>query len=282
MLAAAGVMAGIDTAEAKLIRDGTNAIYELADVVARIGRVGGERGARTSVTAARWLAASDVPVVRPLTTVEQPMLVDGRPVTWWRRLPQHRHATPAELGAILRELHALPQPASAWVPELDPLEGIEARICAAHVSRDDHRWLHEHAAELLAQYTDLPSGLPPRVIHGDAWQGNVVVPDGGGPTLLDLDHVSFGPPEWDLVPLAVDHTDFARISMEDYQGFVNAYGHDVTRWAGYDTLAAIRELRWTAFALSKAGTGGAAAREAEHRIACLRGRIPRPWTWSAF
>lgn len=156
------------------------------------------------------------------------------------------------------------------------------RVDHAHLSKDDRGWLAEHLSALRVDYADLPAGLPRRVIHGDAWQGNVIVPDGGEPTLLDLDHVSVGPPEWDLVPLAVDHTDFARISTVDYGAFVDAYGSDVTSWAGYRTLAAIRELRWTVFALSKADTGSAAAGEAEHRISCLRGQIPRPWTWAAF
>jgi aminoglycoside phosphotransferase (APT) family kinase protein len=93
------------------------------------------------------------------------------------------------------------------------------------------------------------------VVHGDAWQGNVAVPlNGGRPILLDLDRIGFGPPEWDLVPVAVDHTDFARINTADYQRFVDALcGVDVTASPILATLAAITQLRWTAFVISKAG-----------------------------
>lgn len=282
-LTAAGQVAGVDTSGAALIRDGGNVLYRLnGGVVARIGREGGVHVARTSVHVARWLAAHDVRVVTPLAGLDQPTVVDGRPVTWWVQLPAHRHATPAELGAILCQLHSVVPPNPNCAGDLDPFDGIADRIAnAPQLTAEDRSWLTEHLSRLHADYAALPPGLTRRMIHGDAWQGNVVVPDGGAPTVLDFDHAGVGPPEWDLVPLAVDHTDFARISTAEYQSFVDAYGYDVTTWPGYRVLAAIRELRWTAFALGKAGASRAAATEAHHRIACLRGRIPRPWTWAA-
>lgn len=101
--------------------------------------------------------------------------------------------------------------------------------------------------------------------------------------LLDLDHVGIGLREWDLVSLAVDYTDFARLTDSDYQAFVDAYGgYDMTAWSGYRTLATIRELRWTAFVLGKAKTSTEAAQQVRHRVACLRGEIERPRSWSAF
>lgn len=47
-------------------------------------------------------------------------------------------------------------------------------------------------------------------------------------------------------------------------------------------LAAIRALRWVCFVLSKADTNRDAARETQRRLACLRGEVPLPWSWSAF
>ncbi|MFD2398515.1 phosphotransferase family protein [Prauserella oleivorans] len=149
---------------------------------------------------------------------------------------------------------------------------------------DDRAWLRDLAEQLRSEYLVLVPGLPRCVIHGDAWQGNVVAPRAGGaPVLLDLDHVGIGPPEWDLVSLAVDYTDFARITDSDYQAFVDAYGgYDMTAGPGYRTLATIRELRWTAFVLGKAATSPEAYEQVRHRVACLRGEIERPWSWSAF
>jgi aminoglycoside phosphotransferase (APT) family kinase protein len=120
------------------------------------------------------------------------------------------------------------------------------------------------------------------VIHGDAWQGNVAVSGSGTSTLLDLEHVSIGHRQWDLVPLAVDYVDFARLTADDYETFVRSYGHDVTGEPEFRLLADIQELRWVGFVLSKAGANPAASREARHRVACLRGDVPKPWTWAAF
>ena len=81
---------------------------------------------------------------------------------------------------------------------------------------------------------------------------------------------------------AVDHTDFARLDASVYAAFVTAYGgYDVTDLAAYRVLADIQELRWVGFALSKSPTSTAAANELRHRIACIKGEVPRPWTWTA-
>jgi hypothetical protein len=45
-------------------------------------------------------------------------------------------------------------------------------------------------------------------------------------------------------------------------------------------VADIYELRWVCFALSRAESDSNTRTEADHRIACLRGEIPRPWTWN--
>ncbi|MGH3621974.1 MAG: phosphotransferase enzyme family protein [Sciscionella sp.] len=299
VLAAAGRKAGVPTAEATLIRDGTNVIYQMpAGVVARVGPPSSQLVAARQIQAWRWLADAGIPVVRAVDNIDQPTVVvravdnidqptvvGNRPVTWWVQLPDHRHATPAELGAILGRLHALDVPESPSFPVVDPFEGLHESIeGGTALPEDDLVWLRALARRLRSEYLALAPGLPRCVIHGDAWQGNVVVPRAGGaPVLLDLDHVGIGPREWDLVSLAVDYTDFARITDLDYQAFVDAYGgYDMTAWPGYRTLATIRELRWTAFVLGKAKANPKAAEQVRHRVACLRGEIERPWSWSAF
>jgi hypothetical protein len=63
---------------------------------------------------------------------------------------------------------------------------------------------------------------------------------------------------------------------------VSAYGLDVTATPEYRLLADIQELRWTAYVIGKAAHDDAAAGEVAHRLACLRGEIPRPWTWNPY
>jgi hypothetical protein len=83
------------------------------------------------------------------------------------------------------------------------------------------------------------------------------------------------------VPIAVDFADFARLTSTEYSSFVSAYGADVTGEPAFRLYADVQELRWLCFALSKAAVSKAAAAEAQHRIACLRGDVPRPWRWTA-
>lgn len=285
ILAAAGRLAGVDVRGAELIRDGSNVLYRTTQgAVARIGKPGSKDVAELEVRVARWLTEVGLPVVQPLPAISQPTLVQERPVTWWVLLPEHRSATPAELGGVLRKLHALPVPATLRLPHFDPFTGLTQRISETpDVSDDDQVWLAHHLAELRERYDGLALGEPTQVIHGDAWQGNVAVLASGEAVLLDLEKASIGHVEWDLVQLAVDRTDFARLTAEEYQSFVTAYGgYDVTSSSAYRVLADIQELRWVCFVLSKSGRSSNAAEETRHRIACLKGELPRPWKWRAF
>lgn len=164
---------------------------------------------------------------------------------------------------------------------LAPFTRLAQRIAAATLSTTDRSWLREHLTELQHRYTTLPEGIPLRVIHGDAWIGNVVTTDDGQTVLLDLERCSFGPPEWDLVSTAIKHTSFAWVSTEDYQHFCGRYGHDVTTWPGFELLRDIRELRMTCYLAQHAAEHPHARSEAELRVACLRGKHgPRPWNWT--
>jgi len=284
VLVAAADQSGVPADGATLIRDGSNTLYSLPDgVVARVSRPGGRAVAEREVRIAWWLADSGVPVVRPLLET-QPAVIGDRAVTWWEQFPPHREASPAELGAVLRQLHALPVPGDLGLAEFDPFDELTSNIAVAGnwLSTKDRAWLQDLIRRLRADYAHLPAWRPSCVLHGDAWQGNVAVPEHGPPVLLDLEQVGIGDPVWDLAPLAVDYADFSRVSTEEYGTFTDAYGADITTWSGFRTVATICELRWTAFVLSKADGANRATTEAHHRVACLRGEVARPWSWSAF
>jgi hypothetical protein len=285
VLREAARIVGLDADQAELIRDGSHTMYRLpGDVVARVGRSGTGVVARREIEVSLWLTASGLPATQPVPELRQPTMVCDRPVTWWRLLSEHRPASPSELGSVLRALHALAIPTSVALPTADPFEGLGERVGEArNLGLDDQSWLVRHLDRLRSDYDRLALDKPRHVIHGDAWQGNVAVPASGIPILLDLEDVAIGRPEWDLVQLAVDYTDFARLNEQDYRGFVDAYGgYDITSTASFRVWADIQELRWTCFAISKSSNDPTAADEARHRIACLRGKVPRPWTWNAF
>ncbi|WP_338144183.1 phosphotransferase family protein [Nocardioides turkmenicus] len=239
--------------------------------------------AKRQVQIASWLSANGIEANLPIDGLD-PVTVDNRPVTWWMPIAGHRHATPAELGAVLHKLHNLPAPATIALPNLDMVSYLTERLeSASGISRVDRNWLQDRLVWLSAELATTEVFQSQRVVHGDAWQGNLVVPANGAPILLDFDHVSIGHPDWDLIPLAVDHEDFARIGSTDYGAFVTAYGgYDVRETAWFRALADLQELRWTAFVAVKAAHNADAAAEAAQRLACLRGEVPRPWRWTAF
>lgn len=99
-------------ADAALLSLGENAVFALGGngPVVRVGRSAEllERAER-ELRVAQWLAAEGVPAVRAAEPVAT--LVDGHPVTYWRRLPEAvRPAGPGDLAALLKLVHALPEP----------------------------------------------------------------------------------------------------------------------------------------------------------------------------
>lgn len=285
VLAAAAHTAGIDSAGATLIRDGSNVLYRLAgNTVTRIGPSGSREVAEREIGVSRWLANVGVPGVHALPDLPQPTMVGDCPVTWWQYLAKSRDGTTAELAALLRALHDAPAPEALGLPYHDPFAGIVGRIDAAtHVGEEDRDWLRQQLDRLQEMYRQRHRAGGGGVIHGDAGQGNVVVTTAGQAVLIDFEHVSYGDSEWDLIPVGVDYVDFVRLDADDYRAFVDAYcGYDVTTAPGFRLLADIQELRWVCFAFGKAEESAPAMRETRHRIACLRGEVARPWTWTAF
>jgi len=280
LLAAACRTVGVDPSRATLIRAGENTLYRLPNrLVARVTRAGQLGAAVKEVRVSRWLSALGVPVVEAADFV-QPVEVDGRAVTFWRDLAAHRCGTTTELADLLRLLHALPPP-DFELPALAPFVRLQERLDeASALSTADRRWLLDHLADLEKRYAALPAGRPWCAVHGDAWDGNVAVTE-YGPVLLDLERFAYGPPEWDLTSVAVDHTTFGCLSAADWAAFCDRYGDDVTTWAGFDVLRDIRELRKVTFAWQLAEGRPYIAEQAAFRLACIRGSHgPRPWHWT--
>ncbi|GAA3457996.1 phosphotransferase family protein [Saccharothrix longispora] len=279
---AAAVRAGLDATGAEVIRLGENDLYRLPGaVVARVARPGQDTAAGREVRVARWLEDGDVPAVRVLRDVKQPVVVQGRSVTFWHELPPHEHGTTIDVAVALRRFHALRPPNDFVLPELDPFVRLDERIRSASTLHDNDRtWLLGRVAELRQVYATLPPGLPRGVVHGDAWRGNVVRTHDGEVLLLDFERCALGPPEWDLVSTAVAHHTVHRLSTTEWSAYCDAYGFDVTTWTGFNVLRDIRELRMTSMALQLATTSpNRYTEQAAHRLACLRGeRGPRPWT----
>lgn len=276
---------GLDADTATVLRLGENALFRLADgVVVRIARAGQERAARKEVAVARWLHSAGVPAVETIPEFHQPVEVDGRAVTFWTELPEHRKGTTIQVARALRRLHALPQPTAFQLAPIAPFVRLTERLGrASTLTESDRQWMFQHLATLTDQWEQRPVGLADCVVHGDAWVGNVVSTSDGRVMFLDLERVAIGPPEWDLVHTAIKRYSFGWISQDDYDSFCRAYGHDVAEWDGYGLLRDIREFRMTCMAAQVAAEDNARTGQAAWRLSCIRGdQGPRPWDgWEA-
>ncbi|WP_243789750.1 phosphotransferase enzyme family protein [Saccharopolyspora gloriosae] len=270
---------GLDHGAAKLIRAGENDLYRLpGGVVARISRPGQVSAAAKELQVTRWLAGTQVPAVRPWGEPDAPVVVGEQGVTFWHELPPHEQGSTTDVAGLLRELHSLNVPDGMDLPELAPFVRVAERIDGATwLHTQDRDWLRKRLTELQDAYRELPAGIPWRLVHGDAWRGNVAA-TAGGPILMDFERCAYGPPEWDLVSTAVSHVTTGWLTAEQWTDYCRTYGYDVTAWDGFEILRDIRELRMTTMAAQVAEKDPSASTQLAHRLACLQGhKGPRPW-----
>lgn len=238
-------VADLDPSGAELLRLTNNAVFRLArhPVVVRIvaSRALRHRVEKV-VRVASWLAEHDVPAVRLLSGVEQPVRVAGHVATLWETVP-HGGARPdgRDLARLLRRVHALPVPPFP-LPAWHPLDDVRRRVDEAEgLDEADRRFLLRRCDEVEGRIRELDFALPPKLIHGDAHLGNLI-PSPAGPVLCDFDSSCIGPPEWDLTPLAIGVVRFGEPAGR-YRQLVSTYGLDVTQWDGFGVLREVRELK---------------------------------------
>ncbi|MFG1761045.1 phosphotransferase family protein [Micromonospora echinofusca] len=287
---------GVDPESASLVKYTMNAVFVAPPVVIRLA-VGPHAAALACrvVSLATCLAEAGMPTVRLATGVRpQPIISGDWVATVWQYVPTvGDEPKPADLAAPLRELHSLDRLEVA-LPVWSPIEKFRRRLNAAAAlpaeeagelerwsrgelgtrSADLLRVLHRRCDEAEEDLDRVDWRLPPGVIHGDAHTGNVLLAAGGGPTarreplLCDLDGISLGPREWDLVPTAHGATRFGR-SLNDYRDFVDAYGVDVMAWTGWTTLRRVRELQLVTSTIDTLAGRPEVARELAHRLRSL-------------
>lgn len=275
--------AGFADSDAELLRMGENAIYQLATapVVVRIARSADRlRRVERELCVARWLAAAGVPTIRVYEEIDQqPLLVDGHPVSFWHTVTGGEPApTHVDLARLLASFHALGD-CPCDLAGFDPLRSVASRLAGADdVAGADRDFLSARCAELSKQLQDLAVALPRGPIHGDAHTNNLLT-DHGRVVLLDYDAVATGPREWDLLPTAIA-VDRYGLPEEQYREFADAYGFDVRTWAGYPVLREVRELTMTTWIMQNVGESRAVAAEFALRVASLRERdCKRAWNF---
>src|SRR5699024_1316118 len=159
------------------------------------------------VTVARHFERFGVAAVRLFGNVDQPLVVEAILVTVWERVPTDgRPASPTQLARLLRTVHASPAPVG--IEQWGPLRDVRGRVADAEApSAPDRRFLLRRCFEVESALGELDFPLGRGLVHGDAHPGNVIVGP-TGPVLCDFDSSCVGPPEWDLIPLAVGRQRF--------------------------------------------------------------------------
>jgi hypothetical protein len=161
--------AGLSGNGAELLRLGENAIYRLADapVVVRIAR-SADRLPRVEkeLCVARWLAMAKVPAVRVVEEIQQPLTVNGHPVSFWHCVSGgHPVPTHLDLARLLAAFHTLPD-CPCDLADFEPLTMSESRLTTAvDVDPEDRHFLRSRCVELKEQFGHLEFALPVGPIH---------------------------------------------------------------------------------------------------------------------
>jgi Phosphotransferase enzyme family len=270
---------GLDPAGARLLRNVNNAVFRLSrdPVVVRLVTLPSYvPRADVVVAAATAFAEHDVPAIRLLPGIAQPVRAGGYVATIWQAVsPSGSRPGGADLAGLLRAVHAVP--VYRALPDWDPLTDFDNRVRhTTMMACADRDFLLHRSAELAAAVAELNFALPATVLHGDAHLGNVI-PGPGGPVLCDFDSCAIGPPEWDLTPISVSAVRFRRPPTHQ-RDFIKAYGFDVRGWEGFTVLHGIRDLKLIAGVFPRAGSPPAVQAEFDRRMASLRaGRLSDRW-----
>ncbi|MEV0134689.1 aminoglycoside phosphotransferase family protein [Dactylosporangium sp. NPDC050688] len=264
---------GRSAAEAILLRHHTNAVYAVGDVVVKIAPPGVTLDdLRPVVTVVEWLSDHGFPTVELYPGLDQPFEVSGHVITMWQRLDP-ANANPvnaAELGTLLRVLHALPAP-PIELRRLEPIEGIHRSIATSTILSDEDRQLLRSRLEHLAEaWSRMHFALGEALLQSDPQARNALRRFDGTPVLADWDGASIGPPEWDVATVAVHCRRFAQASPVAFASFTAAYGWDSMKWADFEDLCRLRELKMITTNARKSQSDSVAAREVHRRIAALR------------
>ena len=249
ILQTVGNRLGVSVRDAKLLRLHSNASFALPDHGLLI-RIATNPAAFPRVAAAidvtRWLAGRGFPCVIPADIKGQPFTERGRVVSVWRYVPTTAgpEQPGAELGRLLRLLHAQPDPPRPLGNFTDPFYSVASAIeeVPYALPGPDRAWLQDRIVGLKDRWNTLVFPRPPGLIHGDAHVNNLMQATSGEVILGDWDHVAVGPREWDLMQIHYIHRRFGRVTGHDLDAFAAAYGWDIRKWTGLEILIAIREI----------------------------------------
>jgi hypothetical protein len=240
--------AGIGSAVQRQRDGSTNGVFVAGDAVLIVARRGTPPGSMAARVALGRALSAEAPVVRPRPGLEQPLVVRGREVTVWDRVPVVKGPLDwYAVGKALRALHAVGVDvacAPGRLRDADDLSELGARL-----DRLRHSGFPAWEVDVFAAVAErLASELGPRagapvVLHGDLHEPNILATE-EGVVLCDLDEVAAGHRDHDLGFL-VDPGRPTLQGAEDRERFERGYGGALPSAARARTVARLAHLRRT-------------------------------------
>jgi hypothetical protein len=269
---------GVLPSGAQLLHLHGNAVFALpsAGLVVRISTSLAARDRITdSLKVTAWLSKDGFPCTVPAPVTGQPFIIAGKVASVWQYIPEAPSppASARDLARILRDLHSRPQPPSPPETFANPLDSVTAALQSVPpdtMPRRDRDWLTARVTKLRRKWAELRFPRPPALVHGDAHPGNLIRAQDGTVVLGDWDHVSMGPPEWDLAQIHYTSRRLGYPAPEDVEDFGATYGWDPRDWPGLATLVAIREISGLSTYVRNAPAQPFARRELAMRISTLQ------------
>jgi Ser/Thr protein kinase RdoA (MazF antagonist) len=276
--------AGIAGSDLKLLRFGNNGVFGVdRRYVIRVARPGTPVAhLEQEVEVATALARHGVPVARlARVPVRQPLATHGAHGTIWEYLPGAGEATYRQLGELLLVFHALTDTLVVRLPDWQPLASARRRLDAltTQYPHEDIALLEQWYERINASLSQLQPSLRVGVIHGQAEIGNVLLRD-GRPVFGDLERITRGPREWDLIDTAITTLRFNQ-PRDRYEDFTQAYGFDVRAWDGFPILRRVWELRATTWLMQTRDYRPQIAQEVQVRLSTWRDDDP-DMIWHGF
>lgn len=277
------VLAGLARAGASdddapvVVRDGAALLVRAGSILIRVRPSNGMAVARREVEVTSALIANGVPVTPLVVAADQPWAVDDAVVTAWRWVETVSPAGPRDLGRLARMLRERTGEAASSVPVFDPIEVILDAVAHLPAGDAEAGFVRRQAVELAGPWADASARDPlgRAIVHGDLHAGNVIVGT-EGPVLTDLELSGWGPTSYDVAATAVAVGRYGR-PVADLDAFVDAYGADPRRWAGFATFVAVDELWGTAWAVGVRHLDPRWATEATRRVESLRDGLGHRW-----
>ena len=274
LLEAGRLLTGRTLDDLELVRHGVNLVAksEAAGMVLRVRGAEFRDAKYSNLLQAKRLATEGAKVVAPATTAVA--VVGDYAVTAWPLGVAGVGKDFRGWGAAVRSVHESAIPSG--LPRLTVADRFEARLGSLPegVPSDVKAELWRRAAEAEDLFEELREG-PQVLLHGDAHEGNCVRV-GGQVRLIDLDGLSVGPREYDLLPGYVAFTRFHK-DEKSWRKFMKGYGADVD-WDRLARFAGIRESTMNSWLATMWDVRPETRPELLHRMETWGTQGHRPWS----